>query len=248
MEIISREQAKERGLKRYYTGSPCRHGHLVERQTSDGRCIECRDINSKIQYEKSREERLKRRKEYYQENKAKTLAKINEYYMNNKEEILEYKKKWYSENIDKIKILQKQYYEDNKEEISRYKKDWTEKNRDNLNEKRRCRYKTDEKVKMKVFMGRCVRDILVNKLKTTVEILGYTPEDLVEHLENQFDSEMSWDNYGVYGWHVDHIIPVDYYLKSGVTDPAIVNALSNLQPMWASENLSKGAKYDPADN
>lgn len=248
MEIISREDAKEKGLKRFYTGEPCKNGHLVERQISDGRCIECRDMNSKVQYEKSKDERLKRRKEYYQENKAMTLAKINEYYIQNKEEILKYKKKWHAENADRMRELQKRYYENNKEEIREYKKRWSDENRDELNKKRREKYRTDKNYKMKVFMGRCIRDILVSKSKTTVEILGYTPEDLVIHLESQFEEGMSWDNYGVYGWHVDHIVPVSYCLNNGETDPAVINALSNLQPMWASENLSKGAKYDPEDN
>jgi hypothetical protein len=53
-----------------------------------------------------------------------------------------------------------------------------------------------------------------------------------------FRDGMSWENYGE--WHIDHIMPINHFIKSGITDPAIVNALENLQPLWAYENLSKG--------
>lgn len=50
---------------------------------------------------------------------------------------------------------------------------------------------------------------------------------------------MTWDN-----THIDHIIPVKAFVENGITDPRVVNHLSNLRPMLASENLSKSWKYD----
>lgn len=44
-------------------------------------------------------------------------------------------------------------------------------------------------------------------------------------------------------WHVDHIIPVSELVRCGVTDPAKINALENLRPMWAKDNMSKGANF-----
>ena len=81
-----------------------------------------------------------------------------------------------------------------------------------------------------------------NKDKPTCEILGYDNESLKLHLANQFTEGMSWDNYGE--WHIDHIIPVSWWISQGVTDPSIINALENLQPLWAADNLSKGAKIE----
>ena len=51
---------------------------------------------------------------------------------------------------------------------------------------------------------------------------------------------MSWDNYGFYGWHVDHIIPLYY----GKTEIEMINLChyTNLQPMWGKDNFSKGSK------
>jgi hypothetical protein len=41
MQIISRAEAKAKGLKRYFTGKPCKHGHVAERQVSNATCVEC---------------------------------------------------------------------------------------------------------------------------------------------------------------------------------------------------------------
>jgi hypothetical protein len=77
------------------------------------------------------------------------------------------------------------------------------------------------------------------------EELGYTREDLVNHLGSKLLPGMSWDNRGngVGGWHIDHIKPVSAFVKEGITDPKIICALSNLQPLWAEDNLRKNNKW-----
>jgi hypothetical protein len=50
---------------------------------------------------------------------------------------------------------------------------------------------------------------------------------------------MSWENRDE--WHVDHINSIKSYVDDGVTDPKVINALSNLQPLWVEDNLKKGA-------
>ena len=68
--------------------------------------------------------------------------------------------------------------------------------------------------------------------------IGCEPNFLREHLEKQFKDGMSWENYG--SWHIDHIIPL-----SSAKNIEEINKLchyTNLQPLWASENLSKGSK------
>jgi hypothetical protein len=70
--------------------------------------------------------------------------------------------------------------------------------------------------------------------------LGYTPEQLVSHLESLFQPGMSWANYGL--WHVDHRKPCAQF---DLTDPiqfAACWAIDNLQPLWAGDNLRKGAR------
>lgn len=95
-----------------------------------------------------------------------------------------------------------------------------------------------------------MRDILSRVLRRTKSIksvadaerqLGYTAKQLKKHLESKFLPGMTWKNRGK--WHIDHIKPIAVFVNEGETDPAIINALDNLQPLWAEDNWSKGANY-----
>lgn len=76
------------------------------------------------------------------------------------------------------------------------------------------------------------------------DIVGYSIDDLVAHLEKLFLPGMSWENYGRKGWHVDHIIPLAAHNYETPEDPDFKRAwaLSNLRPMWWMDNIVKGAK------
>ena len=75
-------------------------------------------------------------------------------------------------------------------------------------------------------------------------LVGYTAKELVKHIEKQFADGMSWDNRNK--WHIDHIIPIAAFnfTKPEHEDFRRCWALSNLQPMWAKENLRKGVSID----
>ena len=78
------------------------------------------------------------------------------------------------------------------------------------------------------------------------ELLGATPERIRSHIESQFKDDMTWENQGE--WHIDHIIPLDYYAKSFDLNDLEVQKKAfnykNLQPLWAFENLSKSNKRE----
>jgi hypothetical protein len=78
------------------------------------------------------------------------------------------------------------------------------------------------------------------KNNTTFKILGCSPEDLKIHLEKQFKEGMCWDNYGYYGWHVDHKIPLDSAKTEG--DVYKLCHYTNLQPLWRKDNSKKSNK------
>ncbi len=81
-----------------------------------------------------------------------------------------------------------------------------------------------------------------NKSASTQNLLGCTYEQARQHLENQFTDGMSWDNYGLNGWHIDHIIPCASF---DMTDPKQQRQCfhyTNLQPLWAEDNLRKSDK------
>ena len=74
--------------------------------------------------------------------------------------------------------------------------------------------------------------------------VGYRSNELKEHMESLFVPGMSWENVGL--WHVDHRTPLSAFQYSSSDDPAFKEcwALSNLQPLWARENMSKGARLE----
>jgi len=76
-------------------------------------------------------------------------------------------------------------------------------------------------------------------------LVGYTLDDLVGHMEKQFQDGMSWDNYGKKGWHIDHIIPRYFFSFESFNDVEFKKcwALSNLQPLWEYENCSKQNRH-----
>lgn len=73
------------------------------------------------------------------------------------------------------------------------------------------------------------------------DVVGYALSDLMAHLEEKFLPGMSWENYGVHGWHIDHIRPQSHFRFTSVTDCAFLEcwSLKNLQPLWSMDNWKK---------
>ena len=73
--------------------------------------------------------------------------------------------------------------------------------------------------------------------------LDYTANDLRVHIESLFKDGMSWDNYGYWTWHIDHIKPLCLFDLTDEKQLKEAWSLKNLQPLWAKENLQKNKKY-----
>lgn len=156
------------------------------------------------------------------------------------------------------------YYKQNKlieqEKSKKYKK---ENSIAIANATKKYRKNNPEKVKKwkYAFYAKCMKDP-VSHLNLTIgskinrmikesrnsrkikDLLGYSFEELVNHLEKQFLDGMTWENYGK-AWHIDHIIPKSWFKFNNADDPEFRRcwSLSNLQPLWAKENLKKGNRY-----
>jgi len=96
-------------------------------------------------------------------------------------------------------------------------------------------------------VSRALRRAIQKDCKSAFAILGYTIEELRQHLESLFQEGMSWDNYGTH-WHIDHVIPKSWFnlsSENGVNEYELKLcwSLSNLQPMWTSDNLEKKNAY-----
>lgn len=89
-------------------------------------------------------------------------------------------------------------------------------------------------------LNRTLRKIGVKKMRKTETMLGYSVDEFRLHMESRFLDGMSWENHGA--WHIDHIIPLVAFIRAGITDAGIVNALNNLQPLWAKDNFNKSER------
>lgn len=108
--------------------------------------------------------------------------------------------------------------------------------------------KSDPSHRVNSAVSRAIRASLPRGEKArrkTFDLLGYSKQDLMAHLERQFLPGMSWENYGIDGWHIDHIIPKSIFNITSVEDLDFKRAwaLSNLQPLWAKDNQIKHATY-----
>lgn len=168
---------------------------------------------------------------------------------NNREKTRKATADWYARNKIRARDYDKRYREENKERKAETKKQWIINNPDKLREySRRGAAKIRSTLKGRVndaLSSAMYRSLRGNKNGRHWEgLVGYSVDDLKRHIEKQFKDGMSWDNYGKYTWHIDHIIPVAVF---NITGPECIDfkrcwALSNLQPLWAKENHSKGAR------
>lgn len=147
-------------------------------------------------------------------------------------------------NKDKKRIYDSEYSLKNKNKIKERCKNWKQNNKDKINKYNRERASSDLNYKiLHNLRNRVGNAIKFNyKSTSTKELLGCSIEYLRLYLEDMFDDDMSWYNYGL--WHIDHIRPCASFNLSDLDQQKQCFHYTNLQPLWAKDNLSKGAKYE----
>lgn len=235
-KIISRKEAIDKGLRYYFTGKPCKNGHLSIRSTKRCSCLECdSEAKRSVSPEKKKELAQKalskrnanieaarvRENAYNERNRERRRLYAEWYRLQNKEYFTEYNKRYAIENKEAIRETSRKYLAKLRKESARYKSISS----------------------MRKFLARMLSYTGAKKNGKTEQILGYSRDDLVGYISSLFETGMSWENHGE--WHIDHIKPISAFIDDGIYDAAVINALSNLQPLWAKDNLSKGAKYQP---
>ena len=162
------------------------------------------------------------------------------------------------------RLFNKKQRDKHKGESSPSTKRWRAKNREKLLETKRKkererrsisreiereRRKSDTQFLVKKqaqnMLHRTLRATNSKKVTRTEVSLGYSGEDLRKHIEGQFRPGMCWGNFGRGPgfWNIDHIKPVMAFVKEGESDPSVINALPNLQPLWFEENSQKSDRW-----
>jgi hypothetical protein len=157
----------------------------------------------------------------------------------------EYFKKYREANKEKKAFTNKKYRENNKEKIKLHKaSDKYKKIKSTSDKKYYEKVKLNPSLLIAMRIRTMISECANNKNRKTFDILGYNKNDLVLHLENKFTDNMSWNNYGKKGWHIDHIKPLALFDLTKEYELKEAFSLSNLQPLWASDNCSKGSLYN----
>lgn len=194
-------------------------------------CKPCKSKKKKLEYEKDR---------------PRCLEKMAAYRRANPLKVSDGKKAARLKNIDIYNEKARQRYRDNRDSILEYmakrrKEKWPEllaKQTKYIRERLRRDplFRLTYSVRNRTFVA--LRDKGYGKKSRTAEMIGCDWQALSEHLQARFQEGMTMDNYGK--WHVDHVVP----LSSASSEEELIRLchFTNLQPLWAADNIRKGAR------
>lgn len=138
----------------------------------------------------------------------------------------QYYKQWFEGNRNKVRL----WYEENKEHCKIKAKI--------RHEERMCNdidYRLKTKIRSKIY-----KVLKGNKNSiSSMELIGCSINELRQHIERQFQPGMTWDNWGTFGWHLDHIIPQSSFDFTDVEQQKRCWHYTNLQPLWWMDNIMK---------
>lgn len=174
----------------------------------------------------------------------------------------EAQRRWKEKNREKVRLYDKAYRERKPEVARARKRRWRLENKEHDLKKgreysrlqrarhpdkvRKAKQRDRERplVKLRYLISNRILIALKRNYKSgrTLELLGCSILECRQHLEKQFKPGMTWENRGQHGWHIDHKRPCASF---DLTDPKQQKQCfhyTNLQPLWAKDNLSKGDK------
>jgi len=205
-------------------------------------------------YDEANPDKTKAQQKAWREaNIDKAKAYHEAYYKAN----IDKKKAYRAANIDKAKAYHEAYYEANPDKTKARHKAWRVANPDKTKaqhkayraaniDKIKAYNNTRTKTNIQYKLSKALRSRLYHALQgnqktgSAVRDLGCSIDELKMHLESKFQSGMSWDNWSFDGWHIDHIKPLASFDLSDRAQLLLACHYTNLQPLWAIDNLSKG--------
>lgn len=170
---------------------------------------------------------------------------IRQWREENHDRVIKRHNEWLATNPDRRKEHTRKYREANREYCREYNRKWAMENHEKQREcNRRFRQNPKNRIRDSISAGINIALKSGKNGKSWESLVGYTLNDLTNHLESQFSKGMAWNNYGA--WHIDHIKPVSHFNFDSPEDQEFKECWSlwNLQPLWAFDNQSKGNRVD----
>ena len=213
-------------------------------------CCNCSSVLLKTNFNKSKSKKdglspvcKNCNRKYLQENKETLSVKKKIFNRLHQEEISAYKKEYNKKNKEEIRLYKKRYRQTHAEEIREYERIY----KSAYIKKKK---KTDIQFRLKHNLRKRFRKAIARDQRSgsSIRDLGCSISELKYILEIQFyphpetGEMMTWENYGVHGWTMDHIEPLSKFDLSDREQFLQACHFTNLQPMWAYENLAKGDK------
>lgn len=213
MKIISRKEAEEQGLTRYYTGKPCPKGHDSERRVSGRGCCECARIQHRDWVSRNKDKKSEYDKKYKSSPEVKVrISEMNKaLYERNIDEIKRKKTEYRAKNRERLNSINAQWRADNPDKMYAYRKKWSTENSDKVKA-----HTVNQKAVRRAAPGKCTKKdlrLIMNQQGGSCNGCGTNLDD---------------------GYHVDHIVPI---AMGGSNWPR------NLQMLCPPCNLFKGAKH-----
>lgn len=214
---------KEKSINEFYKHMEMTNGYL-------NICKKCVLKRTKVYADANRTRIGKYRIKWGEINKEELTIRNKKYYEENKEKIIKGNQEYYQLNKKIIAKCSEKYYIKNKTEIKKQHKIYNN-----------ARSKTDINFRILCNLRARLGSAITKGVKSakTLGLLGCSVDYLKQFLENKFKKGMDWENYGIEGWHIDHIIPCcSFDLTKPIEQRKCFN-YNNLQPLWAKENRIK---------
>jgi hypothetical protein len=220
------EKRRKKHLLNYY-----KNYEKIKKQRSTPEYRKKAAEKQKEKYKKNPEKFKQFSKKHYKKNKIKILNVLKQKRIKNPEIYRERAKLYGQKNIEKVRENARNYYYKNKKEI--FKKQ-------NMYLKKNPKFHLSKILRTQLYWALKKQNTV--KKCSVFELLGISKEEFICYIEKQFKTGMTWKNYGK--WHIDHIKPCTKFDLLNIEEQKKCFHYTNLQPLWAKENLIKSDKYE----
>jgi hypothetical protein len=259
LAVVFRDQAKAAGLKRFFTGEPCKRGHVAERFVSDRSCVECKAAARKSFAENNPERVRELERQWREANREGARELERQRREANPEKAREKARRWRKANPEKARERCRRWREANPEKAREATRQWEAENLDRINERRRewgrAKYAGDGEYRMQCWLRTTIGRVVAGTAGEGKR--RHIPEGRADAIRAKIEADLaaipdapkSFDDLDGSEWHLDHIVPVSRMLEllSGETRPVLAYVASHpdmLRPLPAAENVGRGNRID----